>query len=147
MKLSTKGRYATRAMLDLALHYGGGPVLLKDVARRQQISERYLEQLALSLKAAGLVTSMRGARGGFVLARPPSEIRLCDIIEAVEGSLAPVECVDDPGVCPRAGLCAAQEVWAEMKAAISKILGSKTLQDLAMRHREYEEPDTIAYHI
>ncbi len=82
-RLSTKGRYGARAMLDLALHYGEGPVLLKDIAKRQQIPERYLEHLIVSLKVDGLVNSMRGARGGFTLAKPPSQISLSKIIQIV----------------------------------------------------------------
>ena len=99
MKLSTKGRYAMRAMLDLSLHYGEGPILLKDIAKREHISESYLEQIILSLKAAGLVNSTRGARGGFILTRPPSQIRLIEVMQVSEGSLVPVECVSDPEVC------------------------------------------------
>jgi len=147
MRLSTRGRYAARAMLDLALHHGEGPILLKDIARRQQISERYLEHLVTPLKTAGLVTSARGAHGGFALAKPPSEIRLCKIIQLVEGSIAPVECVDDPKVCPRADLCVTRDIWAEMKKAMSRILESTTLQDLIQRQREKEKAEAMMYHI
>ena len=147
MRLSTRGRYGTRAMLDLALHYGEGPILLKDIARRQQISERYLEHLITPLKTAGLVTSARGARGGFALTRPPSQIRLSDIIQAVEGSIAPVECIDDPKVCSRAGLCAARDIWSGVKKAMSGILESTTLEDLSQRQMEKGEPRAIMYHI
>ena len=91
MKLSTKGRYGMRAMLDLAQHYDDGLVLVKDVARRQEVSERYLEHLFLSLKTAGLVKSVRGARGGFALAKAPDKIKLMDIINVSEGPLALVD--------------------------------------------------------
>ena len=127
MKLSTKGRYGTRAMLDLALHYGQGPILLKDIARRQEISERYLEHVVIPLRAAGLVTSARGAHGGFALAKPPSELRLSYIIQVVEGSIAPVDCVDDPRLCSRADFCVARDVWAELEKAMSGVLESTTL--------------------
>jgi Rrf2 family protein len=147
MKLSTKGRYAARAMLDLAFHYGEGPILLKDIARRQQISERYLEQLITPIKAAGLVTSMRGAHGGFTLAKPPSQIRLSEIIQIMEGSIAPVECVDDPKVCSRADLCVTRDIWTEMQKAMSGILESTTLQDLVQRQREKEKPEAVTYYI
>jgi len=147
MKLSTKGRYAARAMLDLALHYGEGPILLKNIAKRQQISERYLEHLIVSLKVAGLVNSIRGARGGFTLAKPPSQIRLSEIIQTVEGSIAPVECVDDPKVCSLADLCVTRDIWAEMKKAMSGVLESTTLQDLVQRQREKEQPKAVMYHI
>jgi len=147
MKLSTKGRYGTRAMLDLALHYGDGPILLKDVARRQEVSERYLEHVVTPLKVAGLLTSVRGAGGGFTLAKPPSQIRLSEIIQAVEGSITPVDCVDDPKICPRAGFCAARDIWTEMKKAMSGVLESTTLEDLAQRQREKGEPQATMYHI
>jgi len=127
MKLSTKGRYGTRAMHNLALHYGQGPILLKDIARRQEISERYLEHVVIPLRAAGLVTSARGAHGGFALAKPPSEIRLSYIIQVVEGSIAPVDCVDDPRLCSRADFCVARDVWAELEKAMSGVLESTTL--------------------
>jgi len=147
MKLSTKGRYGTRAMLDLALHYGQGPILLKDIARRQQISDRYLEQVIIPLKAAGLVTSMRGAHGGFALAKPPSEIRLNVIMQVMEGSIALVDCVDDPRACSRADSCATRDVWTEMEKAMSGVLESTTLEDLVQRQREKEQPKTAMYHI
>jgi Rrf2 family cysteine metabolism transcriptional repressor len=147
MKLSTKGRYAMRAMLDLALHYGEGPILLKDVAKREHISERYLEQIILPLKAAGLVNSTRGARGGFILAKPPSQIRLIEVMQVSEGSIAPVECVSDPEVCSHASLCVARDIWSEMKKAMDGILESTTLQDLVERQREKEQPKARMYYI
>jgi len=135
MKLSTKGRYAARAMLDLALHFGQGPILVKDISRRQEISQRYLEQLLTPLKVAGLVRVVRGARGGFTLAKPPSEIRLLEIIQIMEGSTAPVECVDDAQICSRSDFCVTREVWAEMKKATDTVLESITLQDLLERQK------------
>lgn len=147
MKLSTKGRYAVRAMLDLAFHYGEGPILLKDVAKREHISERYLEQIILSLKAAGLVNSTRGARGGFMLTRPPSQIRLIEVMQVSEGSMAPVECVSDPEVCSRSSLCVTRDIWSEMTEAMSGILESTTLQDLIQRQREKEQPKARMYYI
>ena len=147
MKLSTRGRYGTRAMLDLALHYGQGPILLKDIARRQQISERYLEHVIIPLRDAGLVISARGAHGGFTLAKPPSEIRLSEIIHVVEGSIAPVDCVDDPKLCSRANFCVTRDVWAEMEKAMSAILESTTLQDLVQRQREKGQPGAVMYYI
>ena len=110
MRLSTKGRYGTRAMLDLALNFGKEPVLLRDIARRQEVSEKYLEHSVSALRKAGLVRSIRGARGGYVLAKPPSEIRLSEIMEVLEGSMAPVDCVDDAHVCHRANLCVSREL-------------------------------------
>ena len=96
MRMSSKGRYSTRAMLELALHFGQGLVQVKDISARQQISERYLEQLFVRLRRAGLVKGIRGARGGFTLTRPPTEIRLSEIIKAAEGSVQPAKCIDEP---------------------------------------------------
>jgi len=135
MKVSTKGRYAARAMLDLAQHFGEGPILVKDISRREEFSDRYLEQILTPLKVAGLVRVVRGARGGFSLARPPSEIKLLEIIQIVEGSTAPVDCVDDARVCSRSDFCVTREVWADMKAAIDTVLESITLQDLLERQK------------
>ncbi len=142
MRLSTKGRYAARALLDLALHYGEGPVMVKDISRRQQLSDRYLQQILSLLKAAGFVRVVRGPRGGFVLARPPAETRLIDIVSVIEGSTAPVDCVDEPQVCDRSTACATREVWADVKRAIDGVLGAVTLQALADRQREMERRTT-----
>jgi Rrf2 family cysteine metabolism transcriptional repressor len=135
MTISTKGRYATVAMLDLALHYGEGPVMVKDIAGRYDLSSRYLEQLLISLKVAGMVRSARGMHGGFALARPPSQVRLSEIIQATEGSMAPADCVDTPEAFPRTAHCAVYDVWVEMKAAVNQVLESVTLQDLMERQR------------
>jgi Rrf2 family protein len=136
MKLSTKGRYATRALLDLALHHGEGPIMIRDISRRQEVSDRYLEQILTPLKAAGLLRVARGSRGGFSLARPPSEIRLIDIIHVVEGSTAPVDCVDDAEICHRSPACPTREVWIDLKRAIDGVLESTTLQSLVDSHNE-----------
>jgi len=117
-------------MLDLALNYGQEPVVLSAVARRQQISEQYLEQLIGPLKVAGLVRSVRGPNGGFTLAKSPSLIRISHIIRAVEGSTALVECVDDPQACSRANDCLTRGVWVEATEAIRSVFDSTTLQDL-----------------
>ena len=135
MKLSTKGRYATRALLDLALHSDDGLVLAKEVSQRVGVSQSYLEQLFIPLRAAGLVRAVRGARGGFTLARQPSDIRLSQIIQAMEGSIAPADCVDDSHVCSRSNTCVTREVWARMKDAMDAVLAETTLQDLAERHK------------
>jgi len=147
MKLSTKGRYGTQVMLDLALHHGKGRVLLKDIARRQEISENYLEHLMPPLKAAKLISSSRGAHGGYILTNPPHKIKLIDIIQALEGSLAPAECVNTPRVCSRSKFCVTRDVWTEMKAAIDGVLESTTLQDLVERQKEKDGQKTSMYHI
>lgn len=134
-------------MLDLALNYGKGPILLKDIAKRQEISVTYLENLITPLKAAGLVKSIRGARGGYILAKPPMQIKLSEVIQILEGSLAPVECVDDPRVCYRSALCVTEDIWREVKKAIVNILESTSLQDLVERQREKEQPKALMYYI
>ena len=133
MKLSTRGRYGTRAMLELALHFGQGPVQLKDVAQKQQISLQYLERLMAPLMAAGLIHSARGIRGGVWLARAPSDIKLSTIVEAMEGPIVPVDCIQDPEVCSRSGFCASRDVWTEVQRAIYKVLEGITLADLVKR--------------
>lgn len=145
MKLSTRGQYGTRALLDLALHRGEGPVLLKDIAQRQQISLAYLEHLVAPLIAGGVLRSTRGARGGVSLARPPAEIRLSEVVQLLEGSITPVECIDNPGVCDRSGSCATRDIWGEMKKAINGVLDATTLQDLAERQKRKERPAEMYY--
>ena len=134
MKLSTKGRYAVRAMLDLALQNGGNPTLVKDISKRQGISDLYLEQLLTRLQTSGLIRSIRGPKGGFLLTKAPSEIRLCDILQTVEGSTAPVECVENETLCERADTCITRKVWIKMKQAVDEVLESTTLQDLVEWH-------------
>jgi len=135
MKLSTRGRYGTRALVDLALHSGKGPVLLKDIARRQEIPLAYLGHIITPLLAAGIIKSTRGARGGVSLLKPPEKIRLSDVIQALEGSIAPVECVNSPEFYPRSDVCVTRDVWAEVKRAMDGVLQSTTLQDLVERQK------------
>ncbi|GAI35484.1 unnamed protein product, partial [marine sediment metagenome] len=123
-------------MLDLALNFANDPVLLKDIARRQEVSGKYLEHLMSTFRKRGLVRSIRGAGGGYLLAKPPSEIRLSEIMEVMEGSMAPVDCVDDPQVCQRANLCVTRDIWAKMKEAIDNILESITLQDMVEEQKK-----------
>jgi Rrf2 family protein len=123
-------------MLDLALNYGQEPVVLSAVARRQQISEQYLEQLIGPLKVAGLVRSVRGPNGGFMLAKSPSVISISQIIRAVEGSTALVECVDDPQACSRADDCLTRRVWVKATEAVNNVFGSITLQGLIDKKAE-----------
>ena len=147
MKLSTRGRYGTRALLDLALHQGEGPVLLKDIAEREQISVRYLEHLITPLIAGGIVRTSRGAKGGVSLAKPTEEIKLSEVIQLLEGSIAPVECVNSPGICSRSKSCVTRDIWDELKQAMDGILRSTTLQDLVERQREKEQPKEAMYYI
>jgi len=145
MKLSTRGRYTTRALLDLALHQAEEPVLLKDIAQRQEISLRYLQRLMTPLVTASIVRSTRGPKGGVWLVKPPKEVKLSDIIQIMEGSVAPVACVDIPELCTRSEFCVTRDVWGELKKAIYDILESTTLQDLIERCEIKEQTQTKGY--
>ena len=140
MKLSTKGRYGTRALLDIGLHNEEAPVPLRDIARREQISLPYLEHLIAPLIKSGIILSTRGTRGGVSLARSPEEIRLSEVIGLLEGSIAPVECINNAAVCNRSGFCVTRDIWLELKTAMDGILESTTLQDLMQRQKEKEQP-------
>jgi Rrf2 family protein len=147
MKLSTRGRYGTRVLLDLALQQGREPVPLKEIAERQEVSLQYLEHLIAPLISRGLVRSVRGAKGGILLAKRPEEIKLSEVIELLEGSVAPVECVDSPEICGRASFCVTRDVWGELKRAIAGVLESITIQDLVERYRQKVSPHQAMYHI
>lgn len=142
MKISTKGRYALRLMLDLALSDPGVPVPLRDVAQRQEISDKYLEQIVTPLSRAGLVRSVRGAGGGYLLTRPPMEYTVGEILRPLEGSLAPVSCVDGVECCNRAERCVTVEVWREIQQAVSGVVDHITLADLVDRH--WRKTDELA---
>ena len=130
MKLSTKGRYGVRLMLDLAQHYGQSPVVLKDISKRQDVSEKYLWQLVPPLKNAGLITSTRGSKGGYTLAKSPEKIDLEEIVSLLEGPICFVDCVDEPSACKRISSCATSDVWRGMAVIIKKYLSGITLRDL-----------------
>ena len=132
MKLSTRGRYGLRAMLDIAINQGDGPITLHSISERQGISVGYLEQLMVPLKKEGLIRSVRGAQGGYLLAREPDKITVGDIIRALEGPIAPVACVseDFPEECDRAEGCVTRLVWAKVRDSIAEVLDSLTLADL-----------------
>ena len=147
MKLSTKGRYGTRALLDVALHQEDSPVQLKVIAQRQQIPLHYLEHIIAPLIAAGLLRSTRGAYGGVSLGKPPQEIVLSEVIQVLEGSITPVECVDDPNVCSRADICVTRDVWTDVKKAMVGVLESVTLQDLVERQKDKQNLESAMYHI
>lgn len=143
MRLSTKGRYGARLMLELALYYGKGPVLLKDIAKREEISEGYLEHLLPPLKAAGLVNSSRGAHGGYTLAKTPSEITLREVVQALEGPLSPAECVHTPNVCQRVRSCVTRDIWKKLGEKISQTLESVTLKDMVEMQKNKGETSLI----
>ncbi len=130
MKVSTRGRYGLRAMLELAGSFGRGPVVVMELAERQGLSRKYLHSLLSTLKDAGLVEAIRGPGGGFVLSRSPAEIRLSDVLRAVEGPFALVDCVDNENYCERSDGCVARGVWGELSVAIEEMLKGITLKDL-----------------
>ncbi len=143
MNVSTKERYGTRALLDIALHREEEPVLLRDIARRQQISLSYLEHLVAPLIEGGMIRSTRGIGGGVSLARSPEEISLSEVIGLLEGSVALVKCVNDPEVCVRSEFCATRDIWHELETVMDGFLKSTTLQDLVERQRGKQ----VMYHI
>ena len=135
MKISTKVRYALRLMVDLAMAGGGQPVSLRDVAHRQQLSDKYLEQIVTPLSRAGLVRSVRRAGGGYLLTREPEQYTVGDILRPLEGDLAPVECATDEGFCERADQCVTLELWQEIHRAVAQVVDGTTLADLVERQR------------
>jgi Rrf2 family protein len=147
MRISTRARYGMRVMLELALAHGAGPVRVKDIAKRQALSMKYIEHLIAALKGAGLVRARRGAGGGYVLGRPPRSIRLLEIFRLLEGPVGPVECLDDPKNCPRSAHCATRALWASVGRAMTQVLGEQTLEDLAENQRRGDKADAPMYHI
>jgi Rrf2 family protein len=145
MKLSTRARYGTRALLDIAINASDKPIQLREIAKRQEISVMYLEHLITPLISAGILRTTRGVRGGVQLTKTPHDIRLSDVIQILEGSMAPVECVDDPKYCPRYNTCVTCEVWSDMKKAIDGVLESITLQELVERQKRKGTKDTMYY--
>lgn len=145
MKLSTKGRYGLRAMLDIALSEEDGPIANHTIAQRQEISERYLEQLLIPLKRAGLVKSIRGSQGGYRLGRAPKDISVGDIIRVLEGPLAPVDCVNElnPEDCKRADSCVTRLIWTEVRNSVTEILDSYSLEDLVNESHNISKAEVI----
>ena len=140
MRISTKGRYALRLMLDLAVHDTGENIALKTIAKRKDISGKYLEQIIGVLTKAGFVKSVRGSSGGYRLARSPKEYTIGDILRLTEGSLAPVACVEE-GVenCPKAETCVTLTVWQQLNDAINQVVDNITLADLVERSEEMSD--------
>lgn len=138
VELSTKARYGSRFMLELAIHYGEGPISLKDIAQRQEISEKYLWNVMGPLKTIGLVRATRGSFGGFVLAKAPSEINMRQIVSALEGSLCLVQCVEDSSVCDRVPICVTRDIWGRLSDILLRELESITLEDMVESSLEKE---------
>lgn len=140
MKISTKGRYAVRVMLDLALHNTGKCIKVKEIAGRQGISEKYLEQIIAVLNKAGYVKSVRGAQGGYRIAREPGEYTVGMILRLTEGSLAPVACLEEgTDECERCDTCETLEVWRKLYVAVNNVVDNVTLADLVESHRKRME--------
>lgn len=140
MKISTKGRYGLTIMMDLATNFGGGPTSLKSIAEKNDLSEHYLEQLAAPLRNAGLVKSVRGAYGGYILAKPASEITAGDIIRVLEGPISLVDFTeeDDP---------AKRDLWLRIRNSIAEVLDSTTLENLIQFTEEDEKQDDYMFYI
>ena len=149
MKLSTKGRYGVKAMLDLALHNSEGQISLKSIAERQNISENYLEQLFASLRKAEIVKSIRGSQGGYNLAHEPKNISVGDILRALEGSLAPVDCVSDidPVKCERSEACVTKVIWEKIRDGVNSVVDSISLENLIEEHQKSKGTENFTYYI
>lgn len=140
MKLSTRGRYGLKAMFQLALHYGEGPIPLNIIASQQELSENYLEQLFSVLRKEGLIQSVRGAQGGYMLAKHPEKITVGNVLRALEGDLAPADCViDESNSCHREEKCVTKLVWKRLRDSINNVIDSITLQDMLNEQRELEK--------
>ena len=129
MKLSTKGRYGVKAMVELAINYGGAPLSIKTISKRQNISEYYLEQLFSPLRKAKLITSIRGAQGGYVLSREPKDITVAEIMYVLEGPIEIAECIEGVS-CDNLDCCATRLLWAKIKNSIDDVMKSVTLKDI-----------------
>lgn len=144
MKISTKGRYALRLLLDLAINNTGEYITIKNIAKRQDISDKYLEQIITQLSRAGFVKSARGAFGGYMLAKPAEEYTVGDILRLMEGSLAPVPCLENSDTpCLRAAECVTLEVWQEIQQAINNVVDNITLADLVARQKAKSGGDYV----
>ena len=145
MKISTKGRYGLRMMIDIAMNQNEGPVSVRDIARRQSLSDKYLEQIITQANKAGLLKSIRGAGGGYQLSRPAKDISVGEILRVMEGSLSPVECVrergEEPVPCQNAGECATYELWRDIKTAVDQVIDNRSLQDMIDNYLRKNQDD------
>lgn len=141
MKLSTRSRYGTRLMLDMARHYNEGPIQLGDIAKRQDVSVKYLEQIIIPLKKAHYIESVRGPKGGHILAKTPEEITVGEIVTLLEEGISLVECIEDPAVCERADTCPTRLLWKEVSEAIFDKLQAVTLADLVEKAKTMERKE------
>lgn len=135
MKLTMKGDYGLRAMLDMAAYYGQGPIESADIARRQYIPEQYLDQILMALRKEGLVRSIRGPKGGHMLAKSPAHITMAQVMQALEGYVPPMECLPNPDFCKLSPGCALRVVWQKIDAMTQQVLSTTTIEELAQRHQ------------
>ena len=142
MMISTKGRYALRIMADVAQHDGEMPVSVREIAQRQEISGKYMEQIISVLTRSGLLRSIRGAQGGYMLTNPPEATTVGEILRVLEGSLSPVDCVDHPN-CANSDHCVSLSIWKKMKVALDEVVDNITLADMAAEYAE-KNPDVAA---
>ncbi len=147
MKISTRVRYGTRAMVTLAMAHPVKAISVKEIAQNQRLSAKYLEQIMAALKGAGLIKVVRGGHGGYMLSREAASIRIIEVYQALEGSLSLVDCIEDPNACPMTETCPTKETWAEMTGALEAILERTTIQDLVKRQREKGSSADSMYHI
>ncbi len=133
MKLSTRTRYGLRAMIDLAMQQKDRPIMLRKISERQGISKKYLDNIFTALRLSGHLRTVRGASGGYVLAKPSSEIRVSDLVKALEGNVSPVDCIHQPDLCEKSEDCVARRLWMEMEGAMYGVLEKHTLEDLVER--------------
>lgn len=136
MRLSTRSQYGVRLMLALARNYGNGYLYLKEIARGESMSEKYLSLITIPLRGVGLINSSRGVRGGYALAKAPSQITLKEIVDVLEGDTSLVDCVKDQSACPRVPVCASRDVWVLLEGKISEVLNSINLEQLVQLNKD-----------
>jgi Rrf2 family protein len=137
MRLTARSEYGLLALIDLGVRYGSGPVSAREVSERQGVPSKFLEQLLAAMRKAGLVSAIRGARGGFELTRDPSEITVLEVVEALEGPLAPTSC-DGGSICGRSHACAAASVWGKATEALREVFATTSLAELSIRQAEFD---------
>jgi Rrf2 family protein len=133
MKVSSRFRYGLRLLVDLARNYQKGPVLLRDIAECEKISKKYLEQIVIALRTAGLIGATRGSKGGYYLTRPPDKIKLTEIYKILEGQFATVDCLNNPRACTLINTCPTRKTWANLSKSIEKTFSNQTLADLVRK--------------
>ena len=143
MKISTKGRYGLRILIDLATHDPSRPRLLRDIAQSQQISEKYISRLVLDLRRAKLIRSVRGMKGGFHLMKAPEEITLLEILETMEGPISVVDCVHSPAKCRRHELCPSRDIWVQLNNGIRELTRQITLEDILNTYQHHDAENGI----